>query len=117
MPNITLKLQNRVIMDRKIHVIKAIRALSGLGLKDAKEIVDGLQVGATGSFHIDDNHDANREHLEVFKDQGIVIIQKTTANEYVRDARNLAIRAIRSGDYSVAEDVLNLLKTLDPSGV
>jgi len=114
MPDITLKLPNRDTMDRKIHVIKAIRALSGLGLKEAKQIADDLQKGETGSFYSNDNHDANREHFETFKEQGVVIIQKTTTNEYVRDARNLAIRAIRNGDYSIAQDVLDLLKKIGP---
>jgi microsomal dipeptidase-like Zn-dependent dipeptidase len=120
MSTLTLELPNRDTMDKKVSVIKAIRALTGFSLREAKNIADDLQEGKTGlmtSFHINDNHDTNHEHLETFKEQGVVIIQKTTVNEYVRDVRNLSIRAIKNSDYSVAQDVLDLLKKLDSSGV
>lgn len=119
MPDIILKLPNRDTMDKKVGVIKAVRALTGLGLKEAKTIADGLCEGSTQEISVMNNPEANREHFEVFRANGITIENKSElqANVYVRDVRNLTVRALKNGDYSVAQEVIELLKKLDPNGV
>jgi hypothetical protein len=105
-------------MCTKISVIKAVRALTGFGLKEAKAIADGLCEGSTQEISVMNNPEFNREHFEVFRSNGITFDNcKLQANVYVRDIRNLTVRALKNGDYSVAQEVIELLKKLDPNGV
>lgn len=119
MPDIILRLPNSDEMHHKVSVIKAIRSLTGLNLKAAKGVSDDLAEGKTRKITIRDNAESNAEHLIELESNGIIIeaARAVSGNVYVRDIRNLAVRALKNGDYTVAQEVIELLKKLDPNGV
>lgn len=117
MPTITLSLPNRDAMTHKVNVIKAIRSLTSLGLRESKEISDDLGEGKPREITIRDNLEFNEEYFNVLRSNGIIVGRALQNNGYVRDVRNLTIRALKNGDYTVAQDVIELLKKLDPEGV
>ena len=47
--------------DKKVNVIKAVRAITGLGLKEAKEMVDGAPSTIKEGASKDDAEDAKRQ--------------------------------------------------------
>mgnify|MGYP003683178883 FL=1 len=47
--------------DKKVNVIKAVRAITGLGLKEAKELVDGAPSTIKEGASIDDAEDAKKQ--------------------------------------------------------
>ena len=47
--------------EKKVNVIKAVRAITGLGLKEAKELVDGAPSTIKEGASIDDAEDAKKQ--------------------------------------------------------
>lgn len=108
---IITKLAHPDLFTKKVNVIKAIRVLSGLGLKESKEGADDMQQGKSFTFESNGDLDA----LSIMKSFGVVVVGEV-ANPYIRDVRNVAIRAIRNSDYMVAKAIMNLLVSIDPEG-
>lgn len=113
--DITLRLPYPSHMLNKIDVIKSLRALTGLGLKESKDITDSLLLGVSHLITVRNNEDDNLSQYDRLRANGIII--NKNGNVYIRDIRNLSIRAIRNGDYTVAQKVLELIKTIDLEGV
>jgi hypothetical protein len=112
--DITLKLPVPEHMLKKVNAIKAVRALTGLGLKEAKAVTDELQTGEPQKITVNAGQHDRQEHYDTLRSNGIQIMEM--GNTYVREIRNLLIRTLKNGDYSIAEEVLALLKTVDGNG-
>jgi hypothetical protein len=112
--NITLKLPIPDQMNKKVNCIKAVRYLTGLGLKEAKAVTDQLSEGKSQKIEVTLQICDRQEQYDTLRENGIQIMEM--GNTYVKDIRNLLIRALKNGDYSIAEEVLILLKSVDGNG-
>jgi hypothetical protein len=113
---LVLKLPNPEHMNKKVDSIKAVRALTGLGLKQAKAVVDQLGEGKSQMIDVILHPTDRRDHYDTFQLNGITVMEKFAGNSYVKDIRNLSIRALKNGDYTVAVDVIELLQKVDSFG-
>ena len=97
-------------MGEKVRCIKAVRAISRFGLKEAKMLIDRAQMGEQVEFVcLADDHEM-REHLRMLKDCGGHVDENSGRYEvYVGQLREIITVATLAGDYYVARKILELL--------
>jgi hypothetical protein len=98
---------------QKINAIKAVRLLSGYGLKEAKEFVDDLM--ARGHGVIPDAPASPTGKLPVpvqreFKELGMLL--ESGSISLTKRLEQLLVASIREHDFVMAEGLLKLLREL-----
>ena len=94
----------------KVGGIKAVRSATGLGLKDAKDLVENLQHGITAITELKPSTiDFNpMDFIREFELLGGVTSQpQSTLLEGLKD---LSIEAITTEQFDMANDIIDLLK-------
>ncbi len=109
---------NAVVMD-KVMAIKAIRTISGLGLKEAKDISDAAQNGQRPTFEEQDpKYRSNPEYvlnieaeLANIRKAGYSVVEFTYVNfEILEKVKGLSLEAIAAEEFGVAISLLEILK-------
>jgi len=113
---ITLTLPDSITMTQPIHVIRSIRALTNMGLKSAKMIIDDLRTGKSKDIIVG-NLTNTEYHYNILNHNGIVFLGHDIKREklYIRTLRNLSIRALKNRDYMVSIKIIEFIKSLDPN--
>lgn len=89
----------------KVPAIKAIRALLGMGLKEAKEVIENLQAGIASEVFTVEMNDEGQELLKQFTEFGGSFSLDDGLNAKLR---RLMDEAIDKGAISMAHDLLTL---------
>ena len=90
----------------KVAGIKAVRAFTGLGLKEAKDIIDDLQAGQSSTFNIEPQ-DARQDAIKAFEGFGG---RYQVVDFLPRNIRKSIDMALDNGLYDIAADLIAILK-------
>lgn len=90
----------------KVPAIKVIRAILDMGLKEAKDLVEGLQSGTTSEVFAIDLTDERKVHLDKFKELGGSFSMDDGLNAKIR---RIMDEAIDKGAFPMAHDLLDVL--------
>jgi hypothetical protein len=95
-----------VVQEKLIPVVKAIRTAWGLGLKDAKDLADGLRNG-NGAVTVELPY-PSRESLADLQQYSILVHAQTTSLQ-IR-IKQLLVAAVKADELELADDLLMLYK-------
>ena len=108
---------NSVAAGSKVPVIKSIRYITGLGLKEAKDLVDGAERGERMVFAELEEHRRNPDTLAAYnlsselasiRQCGYSVVEMN--DRMGAQVKKLIIEAIECDEYSMAIDLINVIQ-------
>lgn len=116
----TLSCHSARDLSSKVSAIKGVRGLSGLGLKEAKELVERVNPGNSEIINIDHNilEPKLSEYIELIRAGGLEV-RLTKHNDPVRkaigeDIRKLVTYCTISAQYDIGKALIDILETYCP---
>jgi len=107
--------ENALLPNDKVKVIKALRMLTGIGLKEAKELSETMRSNTPLILKIDDERWEKGYNVEAiiasFKEIGFTV--ERVGNETGKHLRAAARTAIDEGHFRLSRDILDLLLELE----
>lgn len=109
--------QQNIVTSNKVAAIKAIRYITGLGLKEAKDLVDAAEGGQRLSFTELEEHRRNPDTYAAYnldreirniRDCGYTVIEIN--DRMAKQVKALIIEAIECDEYSMAVDLIAVLQ-------
>jgi hypothetical protein len=92
--------------NRKIYAIKALRAVTGYGLKEAKETIDNVPIAINLSWH----------QIDALRSEGISIETNVPHNlplDKIQIMRELVMTLLIEGQFKSAQYVIDAMEALD----
>ncbi|KKN29960.1 hypothetical protein LCGC14_0838790 [marine sediment metagenome] len=102
----TIERDPGVLAGQKIDVIKALRGLTGIGLKDAKDLAEMIEEDITRTYNIDADGMYVDDSVSALRSVGFTLEPLTPVNDLLREA---AVAATEANDFKKAREILDLL--------
>lgn len=96
-----------VLMKNKVAAIKAIRELTDLGLKDAKDVSESSGVSHTFSLRSNISEDEINNNCRILRAEGFKVGEPVF--ELIEDLRKLGSQALLQGEDELANEILQLV--------
>ena len=118
--SVTLSVYSRNDLVNKVAAIKGVRTLTGLGLKEAKDLVECINPGHTEVIHVDAGilEPYYSEALQLIKDSGLRVSTPVINNAARRDIgeqlRQVVTYATMTAQYDISRVLINIIETYCP---
>ena len=120
MRTLTLSVKSRHDIQNKIAAIKGVRALTGLGLKEAKDLVEMVEPGHTEliKIHASILEPSYSDAIRLIRESGMKVQATAENNEARRDIgdqlRQVITYATMTSQYDISRVLIDVMETYCP---